>query len=205
MAGTCSCEKVPGFKDSFNRGRATWSQVPTVGVWLMNIVGRIGVLALALGSLSGCYVDPGYSYVRGGGGGGAYVGDPEPEYIAPAPYYGPAYGDYGYYGGGVGVSTIWIDDGRGHRYRRDGPPPRNFDRDHGGRGDWHGRDGDRNHDGDHRPPPGGWEGRPPGNGPRPAGNARPANGGGGNHPHPAAGTRPPGDHGGSHHDDHHDH
>ena len=177
----------------------------------MKLAVRLGVLAIALGGLAGCYVSPGYSYVRGGGG-GAYVGDLAPVYVAPASYYGPDYGDYGYDGADFGVSTLWIDDGHGHRYRRDRPPPRDY-RDDGRRGNWHGADHD--HDGNpggrgHDRPGGSWGGRPPDGdqhaAPRPTNGQRPAPAGG-DHP------RAPGSHGGrsppnrdsSQHGDHGDH
>ncbi|MGY3039333.1 hypothetical protein ACVWWQ_000920 [Rhodanobacter sp. TND4EL1] len=85
------------------------------------------ILISAAAALSGCYYDPGYSYVRGSGyGGDAYYGDG-----GGATYVTPAYGGYygnGYYGGGgyygccyapgvsVGISSGWYG---GSRYRRD--------------------------------------------------------------------------------------
>jgi len=92
---------------------------------------RIAILGLAVAaaSLSGCYYDPGYSYVRNNG----YQGDVY--YGRSAPVYDDGYdswpGYYGYYGCcygygpgvSVGVSRAWYG---GTRYRRDG------------RGGWHG-------------------------------------------------------------------
>lgn len=88
------------------------------------------LLLLAVAAVSGCYYDPGYSYVRGSGqGGDAYYGEG-----GGTRYVVPAYDGYGaYYGGGyygccytpgvsVGIgsswygrSAYWRDDYRGHR------------------------------------------------------------------------------------------
>lgn len=116
------------------------------------------VLASALG---GCYVAPGYSYVRDGYGGDAYYGRATTVYDDG--YYAPAYDGYGYYGypGGVsiGISSGWYGgsyrrgyrDYRGRGYHHDGG---GYHRGHdwgrdGGRGSDHGG-GSRGHgDGDH--------------------------------------------------------
>lgn len=115
-------------------------------------------LALVLGTaaLSGCYYDPGYSYVRGNGyQGDAYYGE-GPSVIYEPDYY--SYGGYGgYYGPGwgygccyssgvsVGIGGTWHRDS--HHYRgRDWSRNRHGYRD--GRHDrrsWRGRD-DRGHD-----------------------------------------------------------
>lgn len=112
------------------------------------------ILISAAAALSGCYYDPGYSYVRGSGyGGDAYYGDG-----GGATYVTPAYGGYygnGYYGGGgyygccyapgvsVGISSGWYG---GSRYRRDDyRGHRDYDN-HGGH--WQGRrEGGRQGDG----------------------------------------------------------
>lgn len=82
-------------------------------------------LITAAAALSGCYYDPGYSYVRhSGGGGDAYYGQGDGAYYT-APgyydgYYGGGYYDNGYYGCcyAPGVS-IGISSGGygGSRYR----------------------------------------------------------------------------------------
>jgi hypothetical protein len=110
-------------------------------------------LALVLGTaaLSGCYYDPGYSYVRGNGyQGDAYYGE------GPSVIYAPDYGGYygGYYGPGwgygccyssgvsVGISGTWYRDS--HHYRgRDWSRDRYRDDRHDRR-QWRGRD-DRGH------------------------------------------------------------
>jgi hypothetical protein len=118
--------------------------------------------AAAILPLAGCYYDPGY--VRSSSGGGdAYYGTETTTVVQPGGgYYDPGFGygygfGPGYYGGynDIVLGSTWYG-GRGYdrRYYRghDGydhrPPP----------GGWHGRPGD----GDHRPP-GGWQGggRPP--------------------------------------------
>jgi hypothetical protein len=85
-------------------------------------------LSVAFAVLSGCYYDPGYTYVRSGAGGDAYYGAA----VAPAYYgdYGYGYGfdgfgyGYGYgccYGPafGLGFSSIFIDSrGFRHYYNR---------------------------------------------------------------------------------------
>lgn len=110
-------------------------------------------LMVAAAALSGCYYDPGYTYVRGSGAAGdAYYGSGTTYYAAPYDgyygYYGPAYYG-GYYGCcdapgvSIGVSTHWYG---GSRY------PRHHGRDyrHHGRNRGHYR-----HDGrsGHRDPP----------------------------------------------------
>jgi hypothetical protein len=106
-------------------------------------------LALALGTaaLSGCYYDPGYSYVRGNGyQGDAYYGEGpsviyEPDYYGYGGYYGPGWGYGCCYRSGVsvGVSGTWYHDS--HHYRgRDWNRGRHHDR--GGHHDGRGR-GDR--------------------------------------------------------------
>jgi hypothetical protein len=94
-------------------------------------------LVIVAAFLSGCYYDPGYSYVRSAGyGGDAYYGQGHTVYDGG--YYAPGYYD-GYYGSGyygccyapglsVGISSGWY--GGGWR-----------DRD-----DWRGRYHDRDHD-----------------------------------------------------------
>lgn len=89
------------------------------------------VLVVAAATLSGCYYDPGYSYVRSDGAGGdAYYGQrtavyDDGYYSAPG-YYGNSYYGGGYYGYApgvsVGISSGWYG-GSGYR--------------DGGR-DWHG-------------------------------------------------------------------
>lgn len=120
-------------------------------------------LIAATAALSGCYYDPGYSYVRGSGYvGDAYYGDGGSAYVVAPGYYDNGYYG-GYYGNGyygccyapgvsVGVSSVWYG---GSRYRHDGY--RDGDRDYRGHaGQWQGRrdggyrdrddhDDDRNH------------------------------------------------------------
>ncbi len=102
-------------------------------------------LSLAAATLSGCYYDPGYSYVRGSGySGDAYYGDGGNAYYATPGYYDGYYG--GYYGCcyapgvSVGVSSVWYGGSRyrdgGYRYRDHGRY-RNYP-DHAGR--WQGHD-----------------------------------------------------------------
>lgn len=85
------------------------------------------VLSVVILLLSGCYVQPGYGYVRQTVyQGGAYYGE-EPNYYA-APYYGP----YDYYGYGccyapgidVGIGAVWY--GRTHYYRYGRPEYRRY-------------------------------------------------------------------------------
>jgi len=125
------------------------------------------VLIVAAATLSGCYYDPGYSYVRGSGyNGDAYYGDGGNAYYAVPGYYDGYYG--GYYGCcyapgvSVGVSSVWYG---GSRYRHDGYRDHRDHRDyrshagqwrgHGdGRSDYRGgnrqRRGSRSDDRDHR-------------------------------------------------------
>lgn len=120
------------------------------------LLGTLLVGATSL--LTGCYVAPDYSYVRGADGGAAYYGRAATVYDDG--YYAPyGYGYYGYpygYPGGVtvGVGATWYG---GSLYRRD------YRDDHHWRGDDHrghwDRDGDRprgapHHDDGHayRPP-----------------------------------------------------
>ncbi len=123
------------------------------------------IMGVAAATLSGCYYDPGYSYVRSSGyGGDAYYGRGGSDYVVPGyydGYYGSGY--YGGYGYAPGVS-VWYSDShyrhdgyRGYRGHRDyrghaghwhgnGRPSsgdRGHDRAHGG--DRRGRDGDRDH------------------------------------------------------------
>ena len=106
------------------------------------------VLCAATAALSGCYVDPGYSYVRQTPyqgdvyyGQGTRVYD-DGYYVAPAyPAYGyPAYGypayGYGYAPGvSVGISGTWYS---GQRYRYD---RRGYRGDY--RGSWRGQSSNR--------------------------------------------------------------
>lgn len=80
-------------------------------------------LAIATAALSGCYYDPGYSYVRpvaAYGGGDAYYGTSSYSY-APGYYY-PSYGYYGYGGYGccygpavsVGIGGVWYSGHGGY-------------------------------------------------------------------------------------------
>lgn len=103
------------------------------------------VLVVLAGLLSGCYYDPGYSYVRGNGyAGPAYYGYTYDNgyYVAPTWYdgwygnYGYGYGGYGYYG------CCYVRHGgyRGGGYRYHGG--------HAPRGGWHGSGGSHGgHDG----------------------------------------------------------
>ena len=110
-------------------------------------------LIAAASALSGCYYDPGYSYVRGSGSSGdAYYGQGGNAYYA-APsyhdgYYGSGYSGGGYYGYSpgvsVGISSGWYG---GSRYRDDDyRGQRDYER-HAGQ--WQGRRNgdDRRHDG----------------------------------------------------------
>ena len=113
-------------------------------------------LVLATATLSGCYYDPGYSYVRSNGyQGDAYYGEGPSViyrsdysgYYGPG-YYGPSYYGYGGYAPGVsvGISSVWYGGGSHHRGR---------DRDWRDDRHWHDRD-DRRADRDdwrgHRQP-----------------------------------------------------
>jgi hypothetical protein len=111
-------------------------------------------LIAAFSALSGCYYDPGYSYVRSSGSGGdAYYGEGGNAYYAAPSYYGGYYGS-GYYGDGyygyspgvsIGISSGWYG---GSRYRHDGWGHRDYRDYRRHAGQWQGRrdDGVRNHD-----------------------------------------------------------
>ena len=110
-------------------------------------------LGVAAATLSGCYYDPGYSYVRSSGyGGDAYYGRGGSDYVVPGyydGYYGSGY--YGGYGYSPGVS-VWYSDSH---YRHGGYRGYRGHRDYRGHeGHWRGR-GDagghrREHGGDYR-------------------------------------------------------
>jgi hypothetical protein len=98
------------------------------------------VLIVAAAALSGCYYDPGYSYVRGSGySGDAYYGDGGNAYYVAPGYYDGYYG--GYYGCcyapgvSVGVSSVWYG---GSRYRHDGYRDHRDYRSHAGQWRGHG-------------------------------------------------------------------
>lgn len=91
-------------------------------------------ILIAAASLSGCYYDPGYSYVRSSGyGGDAYYGQSTSTYYAAPGYYDGYYP--GYYGGGyysdgyygccyapslsIGISSGWYGGSRHYRRDRD--------------------------------------------------------------------------------------
>lgn len=123
-------------------------------------------LIIVAAALSGCYYDPGYSYVRPvHHGGDAYYGEASPSYyVAPAyagGYYGDGYYSDGYYYGGayygccyapsvsIGIrrggyrdSRYRHDHDRGHGYYR-GDHRHGDDHDHS-RHD-HGHDRSRDH------------------------------------------------------------
>ena len=122
-------------------------------------------LALVLGTaaLSGCYYDPGYSYVRSNGyQGEAYYGEGpsviyEPDYSYYGGYYGPGWGYGCCYSSGVsvGISGTWRGDShhyRGRDWSRDRHDYRDDRHDRHDRGDWRGRR-DRGHE------RGDWHGR----------------------------------------------
>ncbi|MEO8747849.1 MAG: hypothetical protein ABI379_09390 [Rhodanobacter sp.] len=133
-------------------------------------------LSAAVLLLAGCYVDPGYSYVRRTGyQGDAYYGQAmrgyEDGYYA-APLYGSYYGGgYGYgYGYGccytpgvrVGVSAAWYD--RARYYGNGNPGYRRYDSERGNRDGWRdGADRDGSRDGPNR---GGSHNRPGADGAR---------------------------------------
>lgn len=104
-------------------------------------------LMVAAATLSGCYYDPGYTYVRGSGSAGdAYYGSGSTYYASPYDsYYGPAYynGYYGYPSGvNIGISTRWYGGShyrgyRGHDHRYRGHDDRHGHRDGRRRGDHH--------------------------------------------------------------------
>jgi hypothetical protein len=103
------------------------------------------VLIVAAATLSGCYYDPGYSYVRGSGyAGDAYYGDGGNAYYAAPAYYGGYYGCCYAPGVSVGVSSVWYG---GSRYRHDDYRYRDHRDYRGHAGQWQGHGGDR---GDHR-------------------------------------------------------
>ena len=115
-------------------------------------------LCTAIGALSGCYYDPGYSYVRSNAyAGDVYYGAATTVY-SDGDYYGGAYPSYWYpgydccYGGGI---NVWY--GRGYYRGR----PGYWGHGYGGRGgyvghggNWHGGGG--HWSGGHG---GGWHGR----------------------------------------------
>ncbi|WP_266171824.1 hypothetical protein [Dyella subtropica] len=116
-------------------------------------------LAAVTAVLSGCYYDPGYSYVRSS----AYVGDAyygRGTVVYDDGYYAPGYYGYapGYYGGyydccyappvSVGIGGIWYGGSRGHdrdRHWNRGGSWRGRS-DGGRRGNW---SGGRGHSGNH--------------------------------------------------------
>lgn len=87
------------------------------------------LFAVAAAALSGCYYDPGYSYVRGSAaGGGAYYGSGSTYYAAPGYYDGYYPGYYpGYYNGydgccyapgvNIGIGGGWYGGSRYRGYR----------------------------------------------------------------------------------------
>jgi hypothetical protein len=112
-------------------------------------------LAMVLGTaaLSGCYYDPGYSYVRSNGyQGDVYYGEGpaviyRPDYYG---YYGPGYYGPGYYGYqpgvSIGISGTWYNRSGGYR-GYDRRYDRRYDRGHDWRGDRSDRSrGDRRND-----------------------------------------------------------
>jgi len=107
-------------------------------------------LVVATAALSGCYYDPGYSYVRPVTyGGDAYYGS---GYYAAPGYYYPSYGYYGY--GccyvppvSIGIGGVWYS---GSHYRG------HYDGRYGGRYGGHGWGGGHGNWGGHG---GGWGGR----------------------------------------------
>jgi hypothetical protein len=119
-------------------------------------------LALIIGTaaLSGCYYDPGYSYVRSSGyQGDAYYGDGG--YVAPA-YYGSGYYGPDYYGGyapgvSVDIGTVWYGGSRGHYRGRDyddyrwrgGGHDRGWERGRGGGARYEQRGGESHRGGGH--------------------------------------------------------
>lgn len=117
------------------------------------------VIAAGAAMLGGCYYEPGYSYVRGAGGGGAYYGRAAPVYddgyyVGPG-YYAPGYyGGYGGYYGSccyssgvvIGVGGVWQGrprywHGDDHRYHGS--------RDGGRHGGYRGHGGGYDHGGGH--------------------------------------------------------
>ena len=129
-------------------------------------------LALVAATLSGCYYDPGYSYVRSNGyAGDAYYGD-RGTVVYDDGYYAPGYSGSGYYGGygyapgvSVGISSNWYGDsryrGRDRHWDRDdhhGGGHQEWGRGNGGRGEGGRADGDRGN-GQHRGNDGGGDHR----------------------------------------------
>ena len=111
------------------------------------------VLIVAAAALSGCYYDPGYSYVRGSGySGDAYYGDGGNAYYVAPGYYDGYYGCCYAPGVSVGVSSVWYG---GSRYRHDGYRNHRDYRGHAGqwrgqgygRSDYRGGSRDGNRDG----------------------------------------------------------
>ena len=100
--------------------------------WLLG-----GVVVIASSLLGGCYVAPGYSYVRDGYGGDAYYGRGTavyddgyyaPGYYAPNYYYG---GGYAYPGGvSIGISRTWYGGSRDRYRHRDHYRDEHHDDDH---------------------------------------------------------------------------
>lgn len=84
------------------------------------------ILIAAMVSLSGCYYDPGYSYVRSSGyGGDVYYGQGAATYYAaPGDYndYYPGYYGSGYYGccyaTSLSISSGWYGGSRYYRHHR---------------------------------------------------------------------------------------
>jgi hypothetical protein len=98
---------------------------------MKRILASFILIAVAV-SLSGCYYDPGYSYVRGSAyRGDAYYGQGATTYYAAPGYYDgyyPGYygdGYYGYYGCcytpgvSVGIGGAWYGGSRYHGHDRD--------------------------------------------------------------------------------------
>jgi hypothetical protein len=123
---------------------------------MKRLLSTLGLVA-AFAALSGCYYDPGYSYVRSSGySGDAYYGEQVVQPAYSGGYYDDYYGnDYGNeYDGGyapgvsIGISSGWYGNSGGGYYRRD---HRDRDGDRGDRGDrdhnGHGGRADGDHDG----------------------------------------------------------
>ena len=120
-------------------------------------------LIIAAAALSGCYYDPGYSYVRSSGyAGDAYYGSASNTYYAAPSYYdgySPAYygGSYGCcYAPGVsiGISGLWYGGSqhRGYRNYRHSRPQGSHGRGHyrGDRSGWSGQRGSSRRGSSHR-------------------------------------------------------
>ncbi|HET6432738.1 hypothetical protein [Dyella sp.] len=122
-------------------------------------------LAVVASALGGCYVAPGYSYVRDGYGGDAYYGRGpttvyDDGYYAPSYYGYGGYGGYGYPGGvSIGISSGWYGGSYGYRHR-DYRYDRRHDWDHDRHDGDHGRGRDHDGDRDHgwHPNRGGYDG-----------------------------------------------